>query len=168
MRRMEPLFTETLQVAIVVPDLEAALERYVNEYGIGPWEIYEFNPQNTRDMIKDDEPAEYAMRIAVTMVGTTQWELIEPLDDRSIYADFLAERGGGIHHVGVGVRDYGDALERLRAKGHTVLQGGHYNGVSFAYLSTDRDLGVVTEIFDWPEGHTQAPDAVYPPASSRL
>src|SRR5919204_2371339 len=117
---LEPLFTETLQVAIVVPDLEAALERYVNEYGLGPWEIYEFNPQNTRDMIKDDEPAEYAMRIAVTMVGTTQWELIEPLDDRSIYADFLAERGGGIHHVGVAVRDYGDALERLRAKGHTV------------------------------------------------
>ena len=159
----EPLFTETLQVAIVVRNLDAALRTYVHEYGIGPWEIYEFNPQNTRDMVKDDEPAEYAMRIAVTMVGTTQWELIEPLDDRSIYAEFLAEKGGGLHHVGAGVRDYGDALEQLRGKGHAVLQGGLYNGVKFAYLSTDRDLGVITEIFDWPPGLKQEPDAVYPP-----
>ena len=43
----EPLFTETLQIAIVVRDLEAALHTYVHEYGIGPWELYEFNPQNT-------------------------------------------------------------------------------------------------------------------------
>ena len=97
------------------------------------------------------------------MVGSTQWELIEPLDDRSIYADFLAEKGEGLHHVAVGVRDYGDALDQLRAKGHAVLQGGLYNGVKFAYLSTDRDLGVITEIYDWPPGLKQEPDTVYPP-----
>jgi methylmalonyl-CoA/ethylmalonyl-CoA epimerase len=159
-----PLFTETLQVCIVVRDLQAALETYVHEYGIGPWEIYEFNSANTADMVKDDRPAEYAMRIAVTMVGSTQWELIEPLDDTSIYAEFLAEKGEGLHHLGVQVADYAGALETLRAKGHRVLQGGLYNGVKFAYLSTDRDLKAITEIFDWPTGHTQEPDAVYPPA----
>ena len=159
----EPLFTETVQVAIVVRDLDAALHTSVHEYGIGPWEIYEFNPQNTGELIRDDQPADCAWRLAVAMVGSTQWELIEPLDDRSIYADFLAEKGEGLHHVAVGVRDYGDALEQLRAKGHVVLQGGLYNGVKFAYLSTDRDLGVITEIYDWPPGLTQEPDAVYPP-----
>jgi methylmalonyl-CoA/ethylmalonyl-CoA epimerase len=159
----EPLFTETLQVAIVVADLDAALRTYVHEYGIGPWEIYEFDPSTVTEMVRDDRPAEYAMRIAVTMVGSTQWELIQPLDEKSIYAEFLERRGGGLHHVGVGVRDYGEALATLRSKGHSVLQGGRYNGVSFAYLSTDRDLGVIAEIFDWPEGHTQEPDAVYPP-----
>ncbi|MCI4355339.1 MAG: VOC family protein, partial [Thermoplasmata archaeon] len=76
----------------------------------------------------------------------------------------LASHGGGLHHLGMGVRDYAEALAALRAKGHTVLQGGVYNGVKFAYLSTDRDLGIITEIFDWPEGHEQAPDATYPPA----
>ena len=161
----EPLFTDTLQVAIVVRDLEAALRTYVYEYGIGPWEIYEFNPANTQDMVRDDRPAEYAMRLALAMVGSTQWELIQPLDDGSIYADFLAEHGGGLHHVGVGVgvRGYGGTLDALRSKGHSVLQGGLYNCVKFAYLSTDRDLGVITEIFDWPPGLTQEPDAVYPP-----
>ena len=37
-----------------------------------------------------------------------------------------------------------------------------YRDVAFAYLSTDEDLKVITEIFDWPEGLEQEPDAVYP------
>lgn len=159
----EPLFTETLQVALVVRDLEAALRTWNDEYGIGPWQIYEFNPGNVDEQVMDDEPAEYAMRLAVTMVGNVQWELIEPLDDTSIYAHHLREHGEGLHHVGVGGRPYGEILTVARGKGHTVIQGGVYNGVDFAYLSTDRDLGVITEIFNWPAGHTQEPDAVYPP-----
>lgn len=35
--------------------------------------------------------------------------------------------------------------------------------MSFAYLSTDRDLGVLTEIFSAAPGEDQKPDAVYPP-----
>ena len=43
-----------------------------------------------------------------------------------------------------------------------MLQGGVYNGVPFAYMPTDEDLGVITEIFDWPPGLVQEPDTVYP------
>ena len=42
-----------------------------------------------------------------------------------------------------------------------MLLSGLYNGVTFAYLSTDEDLHTVTEIFDWPEGTVQTPDEVY-------
>lgn len=160
----EPVFTETLQIAIVVGDLEAAMRTYVEDYGIGPWEIYEFNADTVDQMVKDGRPADYAMRIALTMVGQVQWELIQPLDDASIYAEFLAAKGEGLHHVGVGgPRPYDETLEALRGHGNTVLQGGVYNGVTFAYLSTDRDLGLITEIFDFPAGLKQEPDAVYPP-----
>ena len=40
----QPAFTETLQIALVVRDLEATMRTYVDDYGIGPWAIYEFNP----------------------------------------------------------------------------------------------------------------------------
>jgi hypothetical protein len=50
----------------------------------------------------------------------------------------------------------------MRANGRRVLLGGVYEGATFAYLSTDEDLKVLTEIFDWPEGLVQEPDAVYP------
>ena len=157
-----PVFTETLQLSIVVRDLDATMRTYVEEYGIGPWEIYEFNPNTVAQMVKDEAPAEYAMRIALTMVGSVQWELIQPLDDSSIYAEFLAGKGEGVHHVAVGGRAYEEELDAMRSNGRRVLQGGVYEGVTFAYLSTDEDLGVVTEIFDWPEGLTQEPDARYP------
>jgi methylmalonyl-CoA/ethylmalonyl-CoA epimerase len=159
----EPVINDTLQVAVVVRDLDAALRTYVEDYGIGPWEIYDFDSGNVEGMVKDDEPAEYAMRIALAMVGDVQWELIEPLDDKSMYADFLASKGEGLHHVGVGVQNFDEAMRVFRDKGHTVLQGGTYNGVTFAYLSTDRDLGVITEIFSGAPGKDQKPDAVYPP-----
>jgi hypothetical protein len=161
----EPVFTETLQIAMVVRDLEATMRTYVEEYGIGPWEIYEFGPQNV-ERLADVGGPDSAWRLAVTMVGSVQWELIEPLDDRSMYAQFLATKGEGLHHVAVGGTGYRRALDEMRAKGRRVLNGGGYKGATFAYLSTDEDLKVITEIFDWPEGLVQEPDAVYPPRSS--
>jgi hypothetical protein len=158
----EPVFTETLQIALVVRDLERSMRTYVEEYGIGPWEIYEFNSETVSEMVMDGRPAECAWRLAVTMVGGVQWELIQPLDDRSIYAEFLAAKGEGVHHVAVGGKAYREELDTMTGKGRKVLQGGVYNGVTFAYLSTNEDLGVITEIFDWPEGLAQEPDAVYP------
>jgi catechol 2,3-dioxygenase-like lactoylglutathione lyase family enzyme len=159
----EPLFTETHQIAIVVRDLEAALRTYVDDYGIGPWKIYEFNAATADAMILDDEPGEYAMRVAITKVGSVEWELIEPLDNESSYAKFLAERGEGVHHVSMGVRSYDEAMKALRTLGRTVRQGGGYKGARFSYMSTDEDLRVITEIVDWPAGTNHPPDSVYPP-----
>ena len=86
-----------------------------------------------------------------------------PFDDDSIYAlAFWRRTGPCVHHIGVGVRDYQGTLEHLAARGHDVLLGGEYNGISFSYLSTDRDLGVITEIFSGAPGANQKPDAVYP------
>jgi methylmalonyl-CoA/ethylmalonyl-CoA epimerase len=159
----EPVFTETLQVSMVVRDLEATMRTYVDEYGIGPWQIYEFDPDRVAPLPGGEAPApDSAWRIAVTMVGSVQWELVQPLDDRSIYADFLATKGEGLHHVAVGGKSYAETLAAMRAGGRRVLLGGLYNGVAFAYLSTDEDIKVITEIFDWPEGHEQEPDVVYP------
>jgi methylmalonyl-CoA/ethylmalonyl-CoA epimerase len=91
-----------------------------------------------------------------------QWELVQPLDDDSVYARFLETNGPGAHHIGVGVRDYEGALEHLAERGHGVLLGGEYNGISFSYLSTDSDLGVITEVFSRAPGADQEPDAIYP------
>ncbi len=158
----DPLFTDTLQISVVVHDLEAAMRTYVEQYGIGPWEIYEFNPDTVRGMHERARPVECSWRLALAEVGRLQWELIEPLDERSIYARFLAEHGEGVHHVGVAVPDYAAAIGELEGAGREVVFGGEYNGVTFAYLGTDGDLGVVTEIFSAPPGADQVPDARYP------
>jgi hypothetical protein len=35
----EPVFNETVQLGIVLRDLEATVRRYVDDYGIGPWDF---------------------------------------------------------------------------------------------------------------------------------
>jgi hypothetical protein len=137
----------------------------VHEYGVGPWDVYEFNPDTVHGMHERGEPVSRAWRLALAHVGQVQWELVQPLDEDSVYARFLAEHGPGVHHLGMGVRSYGDTLAELGSRGHEVILGGEYNGLSFAYLSTDRDLGVITEIFSGAPGVEQKPDATYPPSS---
>ena len=78
----EPLFTETLQISIVVRDLEETLRTYVEEYGIGPWEIYRFDGDEV-EPLPDGPAVEGGWQIAVTMVGSVQWELVEPLGQRA-------------------------------------------------------------------------------------
>jgi methylmalonyl-CoA/ethylmalonyl-CoA epimerase len=53
----EPVVNETLQLGIVVRDLEATMRRYVDDYGIGPWEVYEFNAGNA-DFREAGQPVE--------------------------------------------------------------------------------------------------------------
>jgi methylmalonyl-CoA/ethylmalonyl-CoA epimerase len=84
-----------------VRDLERAMRTCVDKYGIGPWDIYEFSPGNAKDLREYGKQAERSWRLAATMVGQVQWELIQPLDDESVYARFLAEKGEGVHHSAI-------------------------------------------------------------------
>jgi methylmalonyl-CoA/ethylmalonyl-CoA epimerase len=143
----EPAFTQTMQIGIVVRDLDATIRKYIDEYGIGPWKIYEFNSGNAKDLREYGRPVQRSWRLAVAMVGQLQWELIEPLDDESIYARFLAEKGGGVHHIAVAARSFDKMLAMAAERGIDVPLSGEFEGVRVAYLGTERDLGVILEIF---------------------
>src|SRR3712207_5299417 len=98
----EPSFTETMQLGIVVRDLEATVRRYEDDYGIGPWRFDRIDLGAANDYREYGQPVERSNRIAIAMVGRVMWELIEPLDEEGIYdARFLAEKGEGVHHVAV-------------------------------------------------------------------
>jgi methylmalonyl-CoA/ethylmalonyl-CoA epimerase len=156
----EPAFTETMQIGIVVRDLEATMQRYVDDYGIGPWEIFEFNAENANDLHEYGQPVERSWRLATTMVGEVQWELIEPLDD--VYARFLAEKGEGVHHVAVASPKFDELVAAEAEKGNELVLNGTFSGYRVAYLATDRDLGVIAEIFSGPPDAEPGPDASEP------
>lgn len=144
----EPAFTETLQIGIVVRDLEAAMRMYVDDHGIGPWEVVEFHAGETEALHEHGQPVSRSWRLATAMVGKVQWELIEPLDDESDYARFLAEKGSGVHHIAVAPTNFDQALAEVAEKGQEpVLSGTFGPGIRVAYLPTEQDLGVIVEIF---------------------
>jgi hypothetical protein len=154
----EPSFSDTVQIGIVVRDLETTMRRYADDYGIGPWEIHEFAAGTAEDLHEHGQPVERSWRLATTMVGKVQWELIEPRDDKSDYARFLAEKGEGVHHIAVVPASYDHALVQEARKGRHAVLAGTFRGFRVAYLPTEQDLGVIVEIFSddraitWPKG----------------
>lgn len=160
---MKPMFNKVLQVAMVVKNCDEAVKLWADKYGVGPWKIYEFNRDTVSDMIIRGEKVDYAMRLALCDIGGVQWELIEPKDDKSIYAEFLKDKGEGLHHCAFGTESYQDAVKFYEDKGLPVLQGGEWEGLTYTYLDSQKDLNLIAEIYDpkpdfaWPE-----PLAVYP------
>ena len=73
-------------------------------------------------------------------------EVIEPLDEEGIYARFLAEKGEGIHHVAVATPNFDETVARAERENNVILSG-EFNGAKFAFLATERDLGVILEVF---------------------
>ncbi|MGO8819406.1 MAG: VOC family protein [Terriglobia bacterium] len=155
----EPAFTQTMQIGIVVRDLDATVRKYADEYGIGPWQRFEFNADNAKDFREYGQTVKRSWRLAVAMVGQVQWEVIEPLDDESIYARFLAEKGGGVHHIAVAARSFDELLAREAKRGRNLPLSGEFEGVKVAYLDTQRDLGVILEVFKGMPNLKQKPDA---------
>jgi methylmalonyl-CoA/ethylmalonyl-CoA epimerase len=153
------VFTETMQIGIVVRDLDATLRRYVDDYGIGPWQVFEVTPENAPDLRHDGQPLKGSTRSAATMVGKVMWELIQPLDEQGVFARFLAEKGEGVHHIALATPNFEDVVAEQLQRGKTLPVSGTFSGVNVAYLPTDRDLGVIIEIFDGIPGAEQAPDA---------
>ena len=83
------VFTETMQIGIVVRDLDATMRRYVDNYGIGPWQVHQFKREDVKEWFEHGQPVEPSTRIATAMVGHMQWELIQPLDDKIARGDGL-------------------------------------------------------------------------------
>ena len=158
----EPSFTETMQLGIVVRDLEATVRRYEDDYGIGPWRFDRIDLGAANDYREYGRPVERSNRIAIAMVGRVMWELIEPLDEDGIYVRFLAEKGEVVHHVAVAATlDFDETFARAERKDGMMLSCKH-SGIDIAYLDTLRDLGVTIEIFSG-NGGRHAPAKLLPP-----
>ena len=154
------------QIAIVVEDLEKAVETYWKVLGVGPWSIYTYGKPLVKEASYRGQPAEFAQRIALAQVGGMRIELIETVKGPTIYADFAEEHGYGLHHIGVLVDDMQAALAEARDAGLTVTQEGSGFGLDgdghYAYLSTEELLGTSLELIEVPKRRA-APEMVYPP-----
>jgi hypothetical protein len=137
------------QIAIVVHDVRAALEKYHRALGWGPWNVYEHVPPALHDTQLHGRPAEYSMIGAETHAGPVVVELLQPLEGDSIYKEWLEEHGEGLHHIAVmrPTPEQSDATkQRFADLGATVLMGGRIGEtIEFYYLDTEPTLKVIFE-----------------------
>ena len=154
------------QVAIVVPDLERAVENYWKVFGIGDWHFYTYGKPLVKRMTYQGNPSEYKMRIALAYFGPMRIELIELVEGDTVYADFVREHGYGVHHLGVLVENMQEALAQAESAGLRMTMDGAGFGLDgdghYAYLDTEDMLGITVELIERPKDRVP-PEKVYPP-----
>lgn len=91
---------EVAHLAVVVKDLTRSLKEYDRVFGPSRWELFDVTPNEMTDLVWDGKPLKFSIRAAIGTIGNLGIELIQPLDtEENPFADFLEERGEGMHHI---------------------------------------------------------------------
>ena len=161
------IFEKLIQVGIVSKDIGRILESYVNIYGIGPWYILKFAPQNVESMTIHNKKQNYSMNVVVCPIDGIRFEYIEPIT-KSTFTEFYDRYGENmIHHLKLQVNNYNEALDILTAKKINNIQSGDQLGDSgkniYTFLDTQERLGFITEIVNVTKDFIKPkPDYWYP------
>ena len=138
----------------VVRDCAAAQEELSARLGAGPFrsagEEVRFD-----DVLVRGKPTSVRLRIAFGALGGVLLELLEPLDDQSPHAEFLASHGEGLHHLAFLVDDFDEQLAAVRGVGggasppDLLIDGtGPGNPVRWAYVDAGNAHGTVIELLE--------------------
>jgi Glyoxalase/Bleomycin resistance protein/Dioxygenase superfamily len=145
-----PRLPGLFHVGWVVRDCAAAQEELSARLGAGPFrsagEEARFD-----GVLMHGKPASFALRIAFGALGGVLLELLEPLDDRSPHAAFLASHGEGLHHLAFLVTDFDEQLAALRGSSDAdlLIDGtAPGNPVRWAYVDAAQARGTVIELLE--------------------
>ena len=123
-------------VAVVVADVGEALKFWRDALGI---ELHHI----------EDVPSQKA-QVAFLPVGESEVELVKPTADDTGAAKFLAERGGGIHHLCFEVDDIAEMLVDLKTKGVRLINEEPLElpGRKMAFVHPKSTGGVLVELYE--------------------
>ncbi len=118
------------RVGIAVNDAVRTAENYWNILGIGPWEIREEDSCALLDRVYHGKSAWGRELIATSSIpsaeGDMELELCQPLEGESIYRDWIAAKGEGLHHLQVLCEDVDKTSQLLAEQGFLSVQSGHF------------------------------------------
>ena len=147
-----PLLTRIDHVGIACRDLDRAVALYQATFGLEVASLEVNEEQGVREaMLRVGAPADAGAVVAGLRPGYVQ--LLEPLSPDTPVGKFLARRGEGLHHVGYGVSDIGQALATMAGTGIRLVDERPRHGsmgASIAFLHPADLGGVLTELVQSP------------------
>lgn len=153
------------QVAFVVRDVDEAVRHWADDLGIGPWSVWTMRPPALIETMYHGQPAAFGLKHALAWSGTMQFELVQPLEGPSIFADQLDAIGEGPNHIGMVVSDHAAAVADYIARGFVPLQCARGFGASkdgaFAYFQPPHDISTIVELISPPTVRFD-PEYTYP------
>ncbi|HYC07695.1 MAG TPA: methylmalonyl-CoA epimerase, partial [Candidatus Binatia bacterium] len=127
-------------VALVVRSIDESLGFWRDALGL--------EPESIVDVTSD------RVRIAFLGVGESKVELVEPTDDTTGVARFLASKGEGFHHVCFEVPNLAETLLRLEIDGLELIDSAPRRGAEgpVAFIHPKSCHGVLVELIEAPGG----------------
>ncbi len=107
------------------------------------------------------------VRIAFLGVGESKVELVQPTDDTTGVARFLANKGEGFHHVCFEVPNLAETLLRLEIDGLELIDSAPRRGAEgpVAFLHPRSCHGVLVELIEAPGGPSWTALGFVPPTA---
>ena len=139
------------QICIIVDDLERYAENYRNVLGFDvPTDVQITHDHAHTQATYYGKPMNAQAKIVSFMMGQVAFELLQPLEESSVWMDHLKKYGCGIHHVAFNVPRIAPAAAFFADKGYSVIQQGLFTGRTgmYSYLDTDKDLGIAIELLE--------------------
>jgi len=127
-------------VALIVRSIEEALVLWRDMLGL--------NLETVMDIPSDK------VRIAFLGVGESKVELVEPTDETTGVARFLATKGEGFHHVCFEVPNLAESLLRLEISGLELIDTAPRRGAEgpVAFIHPRACHGILVELIEAPGG----------------
>lgn len=135
-------------IGVVTSDLDKSMRELENLYGLRPFLVMEPGYVNT---YLRGKPANFKLRSAFYQSGQVIFEIISVLEGETIYGEWLAEKGEGLHHLGYDIENMEEWIDYYKSKGIGVLQSGERPGVKWAYLDTTAYTGMIVELIERTE-----------------
>ncbi len=142
-----------MHAAIVVKDIEKAIKHF-ESLDVGPFPPFIGGPgMKFSGKTVKGKPIEYDMdlRLAKSNLGGIGLELIQPLAGETVYTDFLAKHGEGLHHLAYGVEDFDLEISDMHNRGFDAVQTGAIGSSRWAYFNTDAVGGMLIELCETPK-----------------
>lgn len=156
-------------IGMVVRDRDRTLASLAATAGFGP--AFPFEGIFPDAVLANGEKG-LSLKGAFVWMRNTAFEIVEPLDDRSPHAEFLRERGEGLHHLAYWVDSVRDEIAKMRAGGTDptiVVDGtGPGNDVPWCYLEGDMIGGALIELIERNAGSEEFYAAVFEAIGGRI
>jgi methylmalonyl-CoA/ethylmalonyl-CoA epimerase len=106
-------------IGAVVKNIDRVIEYYSRVFGIGPFEIYDFQPRKA--WVRGQEVRPFELKIATADVGSAKMELIQVIRGEPPHRGFLDVHGEGLQHLGFYVENYDEWKSYIMEEGIEIL-----------------------------------------------
>jgi len=127
-------FNHLNHIGVAVKDIERAKNLLKENFGA----------KILNEMVSQEQ----GFRSALVSLDGTTFELMTPLHEKGIIAEFINQRGDGIHHLSFEVEDLNSTESFFKEKGFKIIkQPSEVSGINAIFLHPKSFFGILVELF---------------------